>query len=74
MLGYIPNFDQVWSCPIDYMHGICLGVRKMLLALWFDSKHHSQPWYLGKCVLTFDERLMSIKPPIRNFSFAKNHQ
>lgn len=27
-------FDIVWSLPVDYMHGVLLGVTRQLLKLW----------------------------------------
>ena len=47
---------------VDYMHCVLLGVTRQFLHLWFDSKHHSEPWYLGSKVKEIDELLMSIQP------------
>ncbi len=46
-LLYIPNFDVITNCPIDYMHCVHLGVIKYFTVNWFDSKNHSQSYYLG---------------------------
>lgn len=61
-LGYLADFDAVWSCPVDYMHGL-LGVVKLLMSLWFDTCHSSADWYLGKYSTLIDDRMVSIKPP-----------
>jgi hypothetical protein len=34
-----------------------------LLSLWFDSKHHKEPWYIGNRVAEAEERLRQVKPP-----------
>ena len=39
---YLDNLDPIYSCVIDYTHGICLGVCKQLLTLWFDKKTNPQ--------------------------------
>lgn len=36
---FLNSFDYVNSCVIDYMHGVCLGVVKTLLTIWFDKKN-----------------------------------
>lgn len=36
----VHDFDVVWGCPVDYMHCCLLGIMKLLLWLWFDSKNH----------------------------------
>ncbi|KAM7285073.1 uncharacterized protein ISCGN_032047 [Ixodes scapularis] len=63
VLSLIPRFDLASSFVIDYMHCVLLGVVKMLMATWFDSKYHAEPWYLGRQLKTIDERLLAIQPP-----------
>jgi hypothetical protein len=63
ILGQLKTFDPVWGCPVDYMHGITLGVMKLLMSLWFESSHHKEPWYLGRAVGIVDQRLRNIHPP-----------
>lgn len=41
---YLNNFDPIYSCVVDYMHGICLGVCKQLLTLWFDKKNKTETY------------------------------
>lgn len=36
-LTLIDGFDIIRGMPVDYMHGVLLGVVKMLLAKWFDA-------------------------------------
>ena len=63
-LATLPNYDIVKCTVVDYMHCVLLGVTKMVLGLWFNSKHFAELWYCGKMVSTCDERLAKIKPPI----------
>ena len=51
--------DLVNGVAIDYMHGVKLGVVKLLLKLWFSNEHNAY----DKLTL-FDERLTNIKPTI----------
>ena len=46
-LATIPPFDVVDGMSADYMHCVLLGVTRMLLRFWFNSKYHSKLWYLG---------------------------
>lgn len=62
-LGTVPNFDLVQGLSCDYMHCVLLGVCRILLRLWHDSKHHQEIWYLGTVVKELDARLCSIRPP-----------
>ena len=41
---FLKTFDYVNSCVIDYMHGVCLGVMKTLLTIWFDKKNKDQEY------------------------------
>ena len=36
---FLKHFDMINSCVIDYMHGVCLGIMKTLLTIWFDKKN-----------------------------------
>ncbi|XP_049519252.1 uncharacterized protein LOC125943785 [Dermacentor silvarum] len=63
ILSLIPSFDCSSGFIVDYMHCVLLGVVRSFLCLWLDSKHHGQPWYLGRKAGAIDERLLSVKPP-----------
>lgn len=39
---------------------VCLGVARQMATLWFDGKHHKEPFYIGKATKTTDSRLLSI--------------
>ena len=62
-LSIIPNYDVIEGNVIDYMHRVLLGVTKMLLKLWFDSKHAGELWYCGTKVQEADSKLLQIRPP-----------
>ena len=61
-LSIVPKFDLVRGVAMDYMHCVLLGVTRLLLRLWFDSSHHREPWYIGKCVAKVDTELCAIRP------------
>jgi len=48
---------------VDYMHLVLLGVSRLLLRLWFDSKHHKELWYIGPRLHHVDEQLCAIRVP-----------
>lgn len=56
-------FNMVSGFAYDYMHGILLGVCRQLTTLWFDSKYHTEPWYIGRENEQIERRLLAIKPP-----------
>lgn len=56
-------FDIVQGMSCDYMHSVLLGVCRILLRLWIDSKYHGEIWYLGTVVKQLDNRLCKIRPP-----------
>ena len=49
--------------PIDYMHCVLQGVCKRLTSLWFNSRNHTNPGYIGRKRDLVDSRLAIIKPP-----------
>jgi Transposase family tnp2 len=63
LLSLLPQFDIVHGMVPDYMHCICLGVVRQMARLWFDSKNHNEPFYIGKSTGLIDRRLLAIKPP-----------
>lgn len=57
------NLDIINSCCIDYMHGCCLGVFKMVLNdILFNSKHKNKKCFI-RSVRKFDDILISFHPP-----------
>ena len=61
----IPHFDMAESIVPDYMHSILLGVWRMLLDLWFNSKNKDEPYYITKLNRTeIDSQLQQIHPLI----------
>lgn len=63
MFSYLPNFNIIKGVPVDYMHGVLLGVTKALLNWWFNSKHSQEEWYCGDKLSDIDRMLTKIKPP-----------
>ena len=56
-------YDFVKSTSIDYMHGVLLGVTKLLINLWIGSSNSKQGFSISGYVEILDERLTQIKPP-----------
>ncbi|XP_064462210.1 uncharacterized protein LOC135372623 [Ornithodoros turicata] len=63
VLSLLRKFDIGRGFTVDYMHCVLLGVARMFLALWLDTKHHRRDWYLGSSATEIESRLMSIRPP-----------
>ena len=63
-LSWLHDFDLVKQTPVDYMHCVLLGVSKMLINLWFNSRNKSKLYYIGHHVGLVDERLSGISPPV----------
>ncbi len=63
-LMFFPKFDIVRGIAIDYMHGVLLGVQKLLLKLWFDKCFQSKPFNFYGKVAIVDSRLMDIRPTL----------
>lgn len=63
MFSYLPNFNIINGIPVDYMHGVLLGVTKSLLHFWFCSKYSQDEWYCGNRISDIDKMLMKVKPP-----------
>lgn len=58
----IPKFNLSFGLPVDIMHGVFLGVAKTMAEMWFDSKNHKKPFYIGKKIRTIDKLLLDIHP------------
>lgn len=59
----IQSYDYVRSSAIDYMHGVLLGISKLLINLWIGSTHSKEKFSISAYVDVIDERLTKIKPP-----------
>lgn len=62
-LCMIDSFDIVRGMPLDYMHGVLLGVVKMLFSFWFDARYKKEPFNINDKISTVDERLAKCHPP-----------
>ena len=62
-LCLIDGFDMINGMPLDYMHGVLLGVVKMLFNLWFDAKHKKENYFIGNKIAIIDDRLSKCRPP-----------
>jgi hypothetical protein len=63
-LSLFPLFDIVNGIAIDYMHGVLLGVQKLLISLWFSNTFKGKPFNFCNHVSEVDERLLSIRPTL----------
>lgn len=57
------HFNLSYGFVIDYMHAVLIGVVMFLFDLWFDSKNHFQPFYLGPVLQYINEDLKKLKRP-----------
>ena len=62
-LCLLEGFDVIAGMPVDYMHGVLLGVVKMMLSLWLDKKHKKESFYIGNQMDQLNARLGECKPP-----------
>ena len=62
-LCMIDGFDIVRGMPLYYMHGVLLGVVKMLFSFWFDARYKKEPLNINDKMSTVDERLTKCYPP-----------
>ncbi len=61
--SYFTYFDIIRGFCIDWMHGVLLGVVRMLLNFLFCPSNHGKLWYCGDAVKLVDQRLSEICPP-----------
>ena len=57
------HFPLIKGIAIDYMHGVLLGVQKLLLHLWFSNDCSKQEFNIREKLTETDARLSQIKPP-----------
>ena len=62
--GLLKHFDYVVGTGIDYMHGVLLGVQKLLLTLWFSTKFAGKDYSISGWVSLVDKRLSEITPTL----------
>lgn len=64
------NIDIINSFPIDYMHGIPLGIMKNLMEIWLGMKRIPKPPYLHYKIKTtenrkmLEKRILSLRPTL----------
>ncbi|XP_061183192.1 uncharacterized protein LOC133191454 [Saccostrea echinata] len=63
-ISYFPHFDCVQGIAIDYMHGVLLGVQKLLLTLWFSPKHKNRDFSISDQSDRLNNRLENIHPTL----------
>ncbi|CAG2245020.1 unnamed protein product [Mytilus edulis] len=56
-------YDFVKSSSIDYMHGVLLGITKLLINLWTNGSNSKEYFSISSSISIIDERLKRIKPP-----------
>uniref|UniRef100_A0A7M5XKF2 Transposase domain-containing protein n=4 Tax=Clytia hemisphaerica TaxID=252671 RepID=A0A7M5XKF2_9CNID len=70
-LHLIPEFSITDGVVPDYMHGVLLGVAKVLVACWFDPSEHRifykenrtyPEYYIGHMIHDVDVRLEGMRP------------
>ena len=60
----LSSYDIIKGTAIDYMHGLCLGVMKTMMNLWFASENSNKPFSISELVSKADKRLLQIHPPL----------
>ena len=58
-----PAIGLVEGIPVDYLYSVLEGMTKWLLHAWFDSKKHSEPFYLRRNIKAIDRVLLQQQPP-----------
>ena len=48
LLSSLNHFDLVNGFVPDFLHCALLGVARQFVSLWFESKNHCEPWYIGQ--------------------------
>lgn len=63
IMSKVPNLDTLICYPPEYMHAWLLGVTKMMVEAWIDSKNHEEEWYIGTKIKEINSLLHEICPP-----------
>ena len=48
ILSFLTYFNIISSFIPDYMHAVCLGTVRRMVAMWLNPSNSSNEWYLGK--------------------------
>lgn len=59
---FLKHFNVINGFVIDYMHGVCAGVMKLLMVLWFDKTHKDATFSIFYSVSLVSKRLKSVCP------------
>ena len=59
----LPSYDFIRGMEIDYMHGACLGVMKLLMRFWFHGEHSNEAYSISHRLEDINRRMKSFKPP-----------
>ena len=63
-LSFCPKFELIDGFAIDYMHGVLLGVQKLLIRLWFTKEFSAHTFNFSKHLPEVDKRLSRICPTL----------
>lgn len=69
-INILPLFDCLWGFPIDFLHGVLLGVTRQLWTRW--TTPNTQYYLTNKDRKKIDERLTSIKPTHEIHRFTRS--
>lgn len=62
-LSTLQSLDLVEGIVPDYMHGILLGITKLLLSKWFSPTESNKEYFIGRRLKEISKTLLNIKPP-----------
>lgn len=63
-LSFLKHYDVVRDVAIDYMHGVLLGVQKLLLKLWFNPSFSGNAYSISHLAEALDECLQHVTPTL----------
>ena len=59
----LKHYNFVRSSSIDYMHGVLLGITKLLINLWTSGSYSKERFSVSSYISVIDGRLKKITPP-----------
>lgn len=62
-LAELKGYNIVNGTLPDYMHGVLLGVTKILLNKWFSPSQSQNECFIGRHLKEISKRMQNIKPP-----------